>query len=64
MPGPTRMQGKVGSGGSRKEGALVEGHCVRPLCFPTSHILTNVVCGERGELNIRGKWLSNAHDTF
>ena len=35
MPGPTRMQGKLGSGGSRKEGALAEKHC-RPLCLPSS----------------------------
>lgn len=41
VPGPTRMQGKLGSGGSRKEGALVKEHAVRPLCFPSSHILTN-----------------------
>lgn len=42
VPGPTRMQGKLGSGGSRKEGALVERRSVRlpwlpqPLCVPTS----------------------------
>lgn len=39
MPGPTRMQGKLGSGGSRKEGALAEKHC-RPFCLPSPPTLT------------------------
>lgn len=34
VPGPTRMQGKLGSGGSRKEGALAKRPSVRPTLFP------------------------------
>lgn len=40
VPGPTRMQGKLGSGGSRKEGALAERHFVRPLASPLPILTT------------------------
>lgn len=39
VPGPTKMQGKLGSGGSRKEGALAERHSVRLPSLPSSPFL-------------------------
>jgi hypothetical protein len=44
VPGPTRMQGKLGSGGSRKEGALARETLLGPLSDPVPPILTDVGC--------------------
>lgn len=42
VPGPTKMQGKLGSGGSRKEGALAERHSVRLPLLPSSPFLMSL----------------------
>lgn len=42
VPGPTKMQGKLGSGGSRKEGALAERHSVRLPLLPGSPFLMSL----------------------
>lgn len=42
VPGPTKMHGKLGSGGSRKEGALAERHSVRLLWLPSSRFLMSL----------------------
>lgn len=51
VPGPTRMQGKLGSGGSRKEGALAMTQPVRPPFAAPAPLSYQSLAGvERGGL--------------